>query len=207
MHESTANGATKLESDPGSHLDLGFARCPGRGRGMMTHKAGIWVHRWRRQVAHGRVIVVRYADDVVMGFQYTRDSRRMLADLQERVTKFRLQLHGEKTRLIEFGRLPALDRRRRGARRPDTFAFFGFTHYCGWTRDGRFVVKCKTLSQRLTCKLTSVSQEVRVKNRLKSVLRSRGVGYGSGQSVYAKRERVKCVRRNETRAGHHRLCR
>lgn len=121
----------------------------------------LWVRRWRRQVARGRVIVVRYADDFVVGFQYARDARRMLADLRERLTKFRLQLHGEKTRLIEFGRLPALDRKRRGVRRPETFAFLGFTHYCGWTRDGRFVVKRKTQSQRLTRKLKSMRQQAR----------------------------------------------
>jgi group II intron reverse transcriptase/maturase len=121
----------------------------------------LWAHRWRRRTADGRVIVVRYSDDFVMGFQYARDARRMAADLRERLRKFRLSLHEGKTRLIEFGRLPALDRRRRGARRPETFAFLGFTHYCGWTRDGRFVVKRKTQSQRLTRKLTSVGQEAR----------------------------------------------
>ncbi|MFQ5668766.1 MAG: group II intron reverse transcriptase/maturase, partial [Candidatus Binatia bacterium] len=121
----------------------------------------LWVHRWRQRKAHGRVIVVRYADDFVMGFQYAQDARRMLVDLRERLAKFRLALHEEKTRLFEFGRLPALDRRRRGARRPETFAFLGFTHYCGWARDGRFVVKRKTQSQRLTRKLKSLGREAR----------------------------------------------
>lgn len=121
----------------------------------------LWVHRWRRRTARGRVIVVRYADDFVMGFQCVDDARRMLVDLRERVAKFGLQLHEEKTRLIEFGRLPALDRRRRGARRPETFAFLGFTHYCGWTRDRRFVVKRKTQSQRLTRKLKLLGREAR----------------------------------------------
>ena len=89
------------------------------------------------------------ATHLVMGFQNAQDARRMVVDLQRRLAKFQLQLHAEKTRLIEFGRLPALARRRRGARRPATIAFLGFTHYCGWTRDGRFVVKRKTQSQRL----------------------------------------------------------
>jgi len=119
----------------------------------------LWVHQWRQRTARGRVSLVRYADDFVMGFQYETDARRMLADLRERVAKFGLALHEEKTRLIEFGRLPALDRRRRGRRRCETFAFLGFTHYCGWTRDGRFVVKRQTQSQRLTSKLKALRQD------------------------------------------------
>ena len=121
----------------------------------------LWAHRWRRRIARGRAIVVRYADDFVMGFQYASDARKMLVDLRERMAKFGLHLHEEKTRLIEFGRLPALDRKRRGVRRPETFAFLGFTHYCGWTLDGRFVVKRKTQSQRLTRKLKALRQETR----------------------------------------------
>jgi RNA-directed DNA polymerase len=114
-----------------------------------------WVHLWRR-TARGRVSLVRYADDFVMGFQYEADARRMLSDLRQRLAKFGLSLHDEKTRLIEFGRIPAMDRRRRGLRHPQTFAFLGFTHYCGWTRDGRFVMKCKTQRQRLARKLAEL---------------------------------------------------
>ena len=83
----------------------------------------------------------------------------MMADLKERLAKFGLSLHEDKTRLIEFGRLPAMARRQRGERRPETFAFLGFTHYCGWTRDGRFIVKHKTQSKRLTRKLKALRQE------------------------------------------------
>jgi hypothetical protein len=82
-----------------------------------------------------------------------------MAALTERLAKFGLAIHDEKTRLIEFGRLPALARRQRGLRRPETFAFLGFTHYCGWTRDGRFIVKLKTQSKRLTRKLKALRQE------------------------------------------------
>jgi len=122
----------------------------------------LWVHHhWRKRKARGRVIVVRYADNFVMGFQYADDARRMLHDLGERMTKFGLKLHEEKTRLIEFGRLPTLDHARRGERRPETFAFLGFTHYCGRTRDGRFVVKRKTQSKRLTVKLKALRVEAR----------------------------------------------
>ena len=121
----------------------------------------LWVKWWRKRKARGRVIIVRYADDFVMGFQYADDARRMRADLGERMAKFGLKLHEEKTRLIEFGRLPTLDHARRGERRPKTFAFLGFTHYCGRTRDGRFVVKRKTQSKRLTTKLKSLWTEAR----------------------------------------------
>ena len=96
-----------------------------------------------------------------MGFQYAQDGRRMLTDLKERMAKFGLTLHEEKTRLIEFGRLPAIDHQRRGEKRLPTFAFLGFVHYCGWTRDGCFVVKRRTHSKRLTAKLKSLRAEAR----------------------------------------------
>src|SRR5687768_7198503 len=92
----------------------------------------LWVHQWRHRHARGRVAIVRYADDFVMGFESAADARRMLADLKERLARFGLLLHEDKTRLIEFGRLPAMARQQRGERRPETFAFLGFTHYCGW---------------------------------------------------------------------------
>jgi RNA-directed DNA polymerase len=102
---------------------------------------------------------VRYADDFVMGFQKAADVRRMMVDLKDRLAKFGVALHEDKTRLIEFGRLPALRRQQRGERRPETFAFLGFTHYCGWTPDGRFIVKHKTQSKRLMRKQTALRQE------------------------------------------------
>ena len=105
--------------------------------------------------------IVRYADDFVMGFEKAADARRMLIDLKERLAAFGLQLHEEKTRLIEFGHFAAVSRQSRGEPRPETFAFLGFTHYCGRTRDGRFIVKHKTQSSRLTRKLTAIRQEAR----------------------------------------------
>jgi len=102
---------------------------------------------------------VRYADDFVMGFESVDDARRMMVDLKARLAKFGLSLHEDKTRLIAFGRLPAMARQQRDERRPGTFAFLGFTHYCGWTRDGRFIVKRKTQSKRLTRKLKTLRQE------------------------------------------------
>jgi RNA-directed DNA polymerase len=120
----------------------------------------LWVQQWRKRRARGRVVIVRYADDFVMGFQYEADAREMLSDLKERLAKFKLRLHEGKTRLIEFGKLQAERRRRRGERRPRTFAFLGFTHYCAWSRTGAFVVKRRTERKRLTRKLAHVRSEL-----------------------------------------------
>jgi len=120
----------------------------------------LWVHWWRQRYARGRVVIVRYCDDFVMGFQYKADAQKMLVSLHERLAKFRLTLHEKKTRLIEFGRFAALRLAQRGER-PETFAFLGFTHYCGWSRDGRFVLKHKTQSKRLARKLRELRIEAR----------------------------------------------
>lgn len=121
----------------------------------------LWVHQWRKRHARGRVVIVRYADDFVMGFQYEADARKMVADLRERLATFGLMLHEDKTRLIEFGKLSAQLRQARGDRRPETFAFLGFTHYCARSRDGRFVVKRRTDRKRLTRKLHTVRTDQR----------------------------------------------
>jgi len=121
----------------------------------------LWVHQWRRRYARGRVIFVRYADDFVMGFQYASDARKMQEALRQRLSQFKLTLHEEKTRLIEFGKLPAENRTRRGERHPETFAFLGLTHYCGRTRNGRFVVKRKTQGARMRRKLGVLRLEAR----------------------------------------------
>jgi len=121
----------------------------------------LWVHQWRTRHAHGRVVIVRYADDFVMGFQYEADARKMTAALRERLAAFGLVLHEDKTRLIEFGRLSTERREARGDRRPETFAFLGFTHYCARSRAGRFIVKRRTDRTRLTRKLHTVRTEQR----------------------------------------------
>ena len=106
----------------------------------------------------GEVIVVRYADDFVMGFQYQEDARAFLEALRNRLAKFSLELHPEKTRLIEFGRFAAERREKRGAGKPETFNFLGFTHGCGKTRKGAFTIKRKSIAKRLRAKL----QELKV---------------------------------------------
>jgi RNA-directed DNA polymerase len=152
-----------LESDEWHEADRGTPQGAGisplLANIFLHYVLDLWVHQWRRRHARGRVSIVRYADDVVVGFESVGDARRMMADLKDRLAKFGLSLHEDKTRLIAFGRLPALTRQQRGERRPETFAFLGFTHYCGWTRDGRFIVKHKTQSKRLTRKLKAVRQE------------------------------------------------
>lgn len=120
-----------------------------------------WVKRWRRTQAHGDVIVVRFADDFVVGFEHQAEAERFLSELKERFQKFGLELHSEKTRLIEFGRYAAQERARRGEGKPETFGFLGFTHLCGKTRKGRFTVIRQTMRKRLKAKLKTVGTELK----------------------------------------------
>lgn len=122
----------------------------------------LWAQRWRAQQASGEMILVRYADDFVMGFQQRADAERFLAELGERLRKFGLELHSEKTRLIEFGRFAASNRKQRGEGKPETFNFLGFTHICGRTRKtGQFIVRRKSIGKRLRAKLQAVKEQLR----------------------------------------------
>ena len=121
----------------------------------------LWVRRWRRTQAHGDVIVVRFADDFIVGFQHRADAERFLAELRERFAKFGLELHPEKTRLLEFGPYAAENRRRAGKGKPETFDYLGFTHICGKKRNGRFTVVRQTIRKRLQAKLHEVKAELR----------------------------------------------
>jgi RNA-directed DNA polymerase len=121
----------------------------------------LWVDRWRQQPGVGDVIVVRYADDVVMGFQHRHQAERFLGELRVRMSEHGLELHQEKTRLIEFGRFAESNRAKRGEGKPETFAFLGFTHICAKRRsDGKFTVLRKTLRQRLCQKAKAVHKEL-----------------------------------------------
>lgn len=120
----------------------------------------LWVHAWRRKVARGAVVVVRYADDMVVGFQYRENAERFQKELQERLAKFGLQLNAEKTRLIEFGRRAQRDRKRRGEGKPETFNFLGFTHCCGKHRKGYFALWRKTTRKRMAAKLKHIKQQL-----------------------------------------------
>ena len=121
----------------------------------------LWVHEWRKKHAHGDVVIVRYADDFVVGFQHRNDAEAFLGALRERMQKFGLELHPEKTRLIEFGRFAAQARAKRGLPKPDTFSFLGFTHICGKSRAGKFLLLRHTISKRLRAKLLAIKTELR----------------------------------------------
>jgi len=122
----------------------------------------LWVQQWRRRYARGQVIVVRYADDIVLGFQVKSDAERLRVELTERLAQFALQLHPDKTRLLEFGPYAAARRRRLGLGKPETFNFLGFTHICATKRsNGRFTVLRQTMRRRLQAKLAQVKTELR----------------------------------------------
>jgi RNA-directed DNA polymerase len=121
----------------------------------------LWAHRWRRRHASGDVIIVRYADDYIVGFQHQQDAQRFLAELRDRLARFGLELAPEKTRLIEFGRFAARNRRSRGQAKPETFDFLGFKHICSKTRNGRFMLKRITVGVRMRAKLREIRIELR----------------------------------------------
>jgi group II intron reverse transcriptase/maturase len=122
----------------------------------------LWVRAWRRKHARGKVIVVRYADDIVLGFQVKSDAERFRTELVARLRQFALELHPEKTRLVEFGPYAAERRRRAALGKPETFNFLGFTHICAKKRsNGRFTVLRQTMRKRLQAKLTAVKTELR----------------------------------------------
>ncbi len=126
----------------------------------------LWAERWRRRNARGDVILVRYADDFIVGFEHKEDADRFLTDLVERFAKFGLEMKAEKTRLIEFGRFAARGREARGLGKPETFDFLGFTHICGKTRAGKFQVLRKTVSKRYRNKLRELHHELEQRRHL-----------------------------------------
>lgn len=154
----------------------------------------LWVQQWRRKQARGDVIVTRFADDFALGFEHRADAERFLAELKDRFRKFGLELHPEKTRLIEFGRHATARRKRRGEGKPETFDFLGFTHICGRTRKGRFAVLRKTVRKRMQAKLAEVKAELRrrmhhavseVGHWLKSVVLGHNRYYGVPRNRHA----------------------
>src|SRR6516164_588621 len=121
----------------------------------------LWVKRWRLREATGDMIIVRYADDFIVGFQHASDARRFLDEMRKRLDEFALSLHPEKTRLIEFGRFAAERRKRRGLGKPETFNFLGFTFVCGKTRSGKFQIQRKTRRDRMLAKLRKIKETLR----------------------------------------------
>ena len=120
----------------------------------------LWVDRYRRREATGDMIIVRYADDFIVGFQHETDARRFLDAMRSRLEGFALTLHPEKTRLIEFGRYAAQNRKRRGLGKPETFNFLGFTFICGKSRRGGFLIKRRTRGDRMKAKLQAIKAEL-----------------------------------------------
>jgi group II intron reverse transcriptase/maturase len=120
----------------------------------------LWAERWRRCEATGNMVMVRYADDIVIGFERETDARRFWDEMRERLREFALSLHPDKTRLIEFGRHAAVNRKRRGLGKPETFTFLGFTLICGKSRQGKFLLKRKTRSDRMRVKLQEIKEAV-----------------------------------------------
>ncbi len=120
-----------------------------------------WVEAWRRKVASGEMVFVRYADDLVVGFEHREDAERFLREFQERLANFALELHPEKTRLIEFGRVAQVNRQQRGEGKPETFTFLGFTHYCATNSKGHFVIRRRTVPQRMRATLHAIKAKLR----------------------------------------------
>ena len=168
----------------------------------LHHVYDLWVDWWRSRHARGNVITVRFADDFVVGFEYEDDARRFLDELRERLAKFGLELHPDKTRLIEFGRRAARDRSVRGLGKPETFDFLGFTHICAKSRSGRFWVKRITISKRMRAKLREVYDQLKRRRHepipvqgqwLRSVVQGHLVYYavpGNSDAVSAFRHQV-----------------
>jgi group II intron reverse transcriptase/maturase len=123
----------------------------------------LWADWWRHRKGHGDVIIVRFADDVIVGFEREVDARRFLVELRERFARFGLELHPDKTRLVEFGRFADRNRQARGLGKPETFDFLGFTHICARTRSGRFWVKRITIAKRMRAKLREVNDQLKAR--------------------------------------------
>jgi group II intron reverse transcriptase/maturase len=165
----------------------------------------LWVDQWRRKKATGDVIIVRYADDAVLGFQHRHEAERFLEQLRERLGKFGLELHPEKTRLIEFGRYAAERRKKRGQGKPETFNFLGFVHICGTSQKaGNFAVQRKTIGKRMAAKLKDIKAKLRqrmhesIKGTLKwlqSVVR----GYFQYHAIPGNEQRIRAFRNDVLR--------
>ncbi|HOC69231.1 MAG: Group II intron-encoded protein LtrA [Candidatus Hydrogenedentes bacterium ADurb.Bin101] len=121
----------------------------------------LWAQQWREQAARGDMIIIRYADDIIVGFQHRDEAEKFQGELRERLKKFNLQVNETKTRLIEFGRFAAQNRQARGEGKPETFNFLGFTHICGKTRRGKFCVLRITMAKKMHAKLEALTQEMR----------------------------------------------
>ena len=170
----------------------------------LHYVSDLWSHQWRQAAGRGEMIIVRYADDQVFGFEHEADARAFLADLTSRMAEYGLSLHPDKTRLIEFGRNAMENRKRRGLGKPETFTFLGFTHLCGLTRKGKFSLKRKSRSDRMRAKLQAIKLDLRrrinepipeIGRRLRQVVQ----GYNAYHAVPNNFDSLKCFRDNVIR--------
>ena len=159
LNAGVLEDGTRTQSDEGT--PQGGSISPLLANVYVHYVFDLWAQRWRKTQARGDVIVVRYADDFIVGFQHRADAERFLTELRERLAKFKLELHPEKTRLLAFGPYAAEHRQRAGQGKPETFNFLGFTHICGKKRNGRFTVVRQTIRKRLQAKLGEVKAELR----------------------------------------------
>jgi group II intron reverse transcriptase/maturase len=162
----------------------------------------LWVQHWRSRQARGSVIITRFADDFVVGFQYRTDAERFLQELRERLRKFSLELHPDKTRILEFGRYAASNRQEQGQGKPESFNFLGFTHLCGETGTEKFLIVRRTMRERMRRKLHEVKAELQRRRHrpipeqgewLRSVVQGHFVYYAvpsNGQSLERFRTQV-----------------
>jgi group II intron reverse transcriptase/maturase len=150
-------------SDPETGTPQGSVASPLLANIYLHYAFDLWVNVWRQKRAQGEVIVVRYADDIVLGVQYQTDADRFREHLTERLKKFGLELHPDKTRRIEFGRFAELNRKKRGEGKPETFGFLGFTHICGKTKNEKFALKRKTIAKRMAAKLKEIKLQLRTR--------------------------------------------
>ena len=170
----------------------------------------LWADWWRKRHARGDVIIVRFADDFVVGFQYRDDAEEFQSALRKRFAEFSLELHPDKTRLIEFGRYAVPRRKARGEGKPETFSFLGFTHICAVTRRGRFWVRRVTDRKRLRAKLKQVKTEIMRRRHLPVPEQGRWLasvvtGHRNYYAVHGNYEAVSFFRYEVTRHWHHAL--
>ena len=148
-------------TDSGRGSPQGASASPLLANVYLHYVLDLWADWWRKHHAHGDVIIVRWADDFIVGFEHRIDAEKFLAGLRERFAKFGLELHPDKTRLIEFGRFAATSRARRGLGKPETFDFLGLTHICAKSKNGRFWLRRITISKRMRAKLKQVKDQLR----------------------------------------------
>jgi len=123
----------------------------------------LWANNWRKKKATGDVVMVRYADDMVLGFQHKHEAIRFLEDLKNRLRKFNLEVNTEKTSMLEFGRFAVERRKEKGLHKPETFDFLGFTHICSKSRLGKFTVLRKTSAKKMRSKLKEIKKILRIR--------------------------------------------